>query len=160
MRWVVSATPRPLYPRLRPGTHRIGGWVGRCGRLRKISAPPGFDPRTVQPVASRYTDWATGPTPQRGFTSKTVLGKPGLEQWQTQEFCSAGGGGVGHQIHLRKDGRKNGDLGAVTPYSGFPLNLQTSETRVLMRLLWMYLPRNWEFGSALSELRIFRGRGV
>ena len=21
-------------------------------------APPGFDPRTVQPVASRYTDWA------------------------------------------------------------------------------------------------------
>ena len=25
-----------------------------CG---KISSPPGFDPRTVQPVASRYTDW-------------------------------------------------------------------------------------------------------
>ena len=24
-------------------------------------APPGFDPRTVQPVGSRYTDWATGP---------------------------------------------------------------------------------------------------
>jgi hypothetical protein len=22
----------------------------------------GVDPRTVQPVASRYTDWATGPT--------------------------------------------------------------------------------------------------
>jgi hypothetical protein len=26
--------------------------------VRKISPPPGFDPRTVQPVASRYTDWA------------------------------------------------------------------------------------------------------
>jgi len=26
----------------------------------KISPPPGFDPRTVQPVANRYTDWATG----------------------------------------------------------------------------------------------------
>ena len=24
-------------------------------------APPGFDPRTVQPVASRYTDYATRP---------------------------------------------------------------------------------------------------
>ena len=24
--------------------------------MRKISLPPGFDPRTVQPVASRYTD--------------------------------------------------------------------------------------------------------
>ena len=26
---------------------------------RKISPPPGFDPRTVQPVASRYTNYAT-----------------------------------------------------------------------------------------------------
>jgi len=24
---VVNATPRPLYPRQRPGTHCIGGWV-------------------------------------------------------------------------------------------------------------------------------------
>ena len=37
---------------------RLGGLRGRYGRLRKISPPPGFDPRTVQPVASRYTDWA------------------------------------------------------------------------------------------------------
>jgi hypothetical protein len=28
MGWVVNATPRPLYPRERPGTHCIGGWVG------------------------------------------------------------------------------------------------------------------------------------
>ena len=27
MGWVVNATPRPLYPRERRGTHRIGGWV-------------------------------------------------------------------------------------------------------------------------------------
>jgi len=26
--------------------------------MRKMSPPPGFDPQTVQPVASRYTDWA------------------------------------------------------------------------------------------------------
>jgi hypothetical protein len=61
MVWVVNATPRPLYHRERPGTHCIGGWVGTrsglegCGKSRP---PPGFDPRTVQPVASRYTDWA------------------------------------------------------------------------------------------------------
>ena len=35
---------------------------GRSGQVRKISPPPGFDPRTVQPVASRYTDYATRPT--------------------------------------------------------------------------------------------------
>ena len=28
----------------------------RPGQVRKISPPPGFDPRIVQPVASRYTD--------------------------------------------------------------------------------------------------------
>ena len=28
MGWVVNATPRPLYPRERPGTDCIGGWVG------------------------------------------------------------------------------------------------------------------------------------
>ena len=26
--------------------------------MRKILPQPGFDPRTVQPVASRYTEWA------------------------------------------------------------------------------------------------------
>jgi len=53
--------PRPLYPRERPGTHCIGGWggpQGRPGLVRKISPPPGLDPRTVQPVASPYTDYA------------------------------------------------------------------------------------------------------
>jgi len=29
---------------------------GRSRRVRKNSAPPGLDPRTVQPVAHRYTD--------------------------------------------------------------------------------------------------------
>ena len=38
---------------------RLGGPQGRSGQVRKISPPPpGFNPRTVQPVASRYTDWA------------------------------------------------------------------------------------------------------
>ena len=37
---------------------RLGGPQGRSGQVRKISPPPGFDPRTGQPVASRYTAWA------------------------------------------------------------------------------------------------------
>jgi hypothetical protein len=36
----------------------VSGSQGRSGRVRKISPPPGFDPRNAQPVASRYTDWA------------------------------------------------------------------------------------------------------
>ena len=35
---------------------RLGGPQGRSGRVRKISPSPGFDSRTVQLVASRYTD--------------------------------------------------------------------------------------------------------
>jgi hypothetical protein len=66
-RWVVSFTPLPLYPRERaPGTHFIGGWVEpRAGMddmekwkyftLPGLEVPP---PLVVQPVASRYTDWA------------------------------------------------------------------------------------------------------
>ena len=61
MWWVVNAKPRLLYTRKRPGTHCIGGWVGPragldgCGKYRPL---PGHDPRTVQPIARLYTDWA------------------------------------------------------------------------------------------------------
>ena len=55
--------PAALPPGKRPGpgTHCIGGCVGPragvdgCGKSRP---PPEFDPRTVQPVASRYNDYA------------------------------------------------------------------------------------------------------
>jgi hypothetical protein len=32
-----------------------------------------------------------------------------------------------------------------------------NETHILIRLLRVYIPRNWEFGSALAKLRILRG---
>ena len=41
-----------------PTVQEAGCAQGRSGRVRKISPPPGFDPQTVQPVASRYTDGA------------------------------------------------------------------------------------------------------
>jgi hypothetical protein len=36
----------------------LGGPQGRSGRMRKISPPPGFGPRSFQPVASRYIEYA------------------------------------------------------------------------------------------------------
>ena len=51
----LGKTQYPLY-------RRLGGPQGWSGQVRKISPPPGFDPRTVQPIASRYTDYATWPT--------------------------------------------------------------------------------------------------
>ena len=57
MGWVVNA-PAALPPGKKHGTHCVGGGPqGRYGRVRKISPSLGFDPRTVQPVASRYTDY-------------------------------------------------------------------------------------------------------
>jgi hypothetical protein len=44
-------TRYPLY-------RRLGRPHGRSGRVLKISPPPGFDPQTVQLVASRYTGYA------------------------------------------------------------------------------------------------------
>jgi hypothetical protein len=59
---VVSFTPRPLYPRVkRPGTHWTGDWVDRSGRRGENSWPyrdSKSDPSIVQPIASRYTDYA------------------------------------------------------------------------------------------------------
>ena len=60
-----AARPGRFTPRKRPGTLCTGGWVGsragldRCGKSRP---PPGFDPRTVEPVASRHIDYTTGLT--------------------------------------------------------------------------------------------------
>ena len=48
-------TQYPLY-------RRLGEPQGRSGQVQKIPPPPGFDPRTFQPVTSHYTDYATRPT--------------------------------------------------------------------------------------------------
>jgi len=48
---------KTLYPLYRG----LGGPRRRYGQVRKISPPLGFDPRTVQPVARRYADYATRP---------------------------------------------------------------------------------------------------
>ena len=47
----LGKTRYPLY-------RSLGGPQGRSGQVRKISPPPRFNLRTVQPVVSRYTDYA------------------------------------------------------------------------------------------------------
>jgi hypothetical protein len=47
----TGKTRYPLY-------RRLGGHQGRSGRVRKKSLPMSFDPRTAQPIACRYADWA------------------------------------------------------------------------------------------------------
>jgi hypothetical protein len=59
-------TRYPLY-------RRLGGTQGRSGQVRKISPPLEFDPWTVQPVASCYTDWATRPTRTQYWLQYTHL---------------------------------------------------------------------------------------
>jgi hypothetical protein len=39
-----------------PLQRRLGGSRCRSGRMRKMSPPSRFDPRSAQPVASRITD--------------------------------------------------------------------------------------------------------
>jgi hypothetical protein len=64
--WSASRPGRFTPGERAPGTHWIGGWVGRRAVLdavvkRKIPSPRReSNPRTpiVQPVAQRYTDWA------------------------------------------------------------------------------------------------------
>jgi hypothetical protein len=61
-RWGGWSTPHPaaLPPGKIPSTHCIGGWgdprAGLDGCGKSPPPPPRFDPRTVQPIASRYTE--------------------------------------------------------------------------------------------------------
>jgi len=40
MAWVGNATPRPLYPLEKPGTHCTGGWVGLLAGAENLGPPP------------------------------------------------------------------------------------------------------------------------
>jgi hypothetical protein len=60
-RWVVSFTPRPLYPQGKSPCHpldrKLGGSQSRSGHSdeKKNSQPlPGLKPPIIQPVAQRY----------------------------------------------------------------------------------------------------------
>jgi hypothetical protein len=63
--WEVSVRPWPLFipgKTQYPLCRSLGGPQGWSGQLQEISPPPGFYPRTIQPVTSHYTNYATRPT--------------------------------------------------------------------------------------------------
>ena len=74
MEWVVKITYRPLDCWGSPGSNRIEGRAGPmagldgCGKSRP---PLGFDLRTVNPVASRYTNYVIPALIQKVFQVNT-----------------------------------------------------------------------------------------
>ena len=76
MGWVVNTTPSRSLP---PGKtryplyRRLGRPKGRSGQVRIIFLPPGFGPRTVHPIASRYTDWGIPPPITRACSQTTII---------------------------------------------------------------------------------------
>ena len=63
--WGVSVMPRPLSTSrkdlVRIVQEALGAPQGRSGQVWKISPPIRFRSPDIQPLASRYTDWATQP---------------------------------------------------------------------------------------------------
>jgi hypothetical protein len=66
--WSAACPGRTLPPgKTRfPIDRRLGGPQGRSGRAENL-VPTGIRSRTVQPVVSRYTDWATWPTKMANY---------------------------------------------------------------------------------------------
>jgi len=57
----VNAEPRPLYSQHRDMVSIVqeAGWASSPGWTgAEYLAPTGFDPRNIQPLVGRYTDWA------------------------------------------------------------------------------------------------------
>ena len=72
--WSAARPGRNLPPAKTryPFYRRLGGPQGRSGRAEK-PVPTRIRSRTVQPVVSRYTDWATGPTLKPRKLKETVF---------------------------------------------------------------------------------------
>jgi hypothetical protein len=89
----IRSPDRPCYPgRFTSGKEtryplyrRPSGPQSRSGWVWKISPPPGFDPRTVQPIASRYTKWGI---PAHAVTHYTGLnGRSFSKMFKQKRVC-------------------------------------------------------------------------
>jgi hypothetical protein len=70
-----------------------------------------------------------------------------------------GGRGGGSTNSVEERGQRELGSGGGSLLARGSANLQMGETRILIRLLRIYFPRNREFGSVLSKLRNFGGGG-
>ena len=99
-----------------PLCRMLGGPQGRSGRVRKISSPLGFDPRTVQPSESRCTDWAIAAPINTDFSLKNeeMLHRVKEERNILRRIKGRKSNWIGHTLHrncLRKhaiEGRAEG----------------------------------------------------
>ena len=82
---------------------RLSGPQGQSGHVRKISPPTWFDPRTVQPLTSSYTDWAIPAHSARTFEHKcvwsnmlffSIVGLHGLFYYSALTVICTGYGGI------------------------------------------------------------------
>ena len=55
-----------------PLDRRLGAPQGRCGRVRKISPPPGSDSRTVQPEGGHFHTYRNTSGSQEWLISKEI----------------------------------------------------------------------------------------
>jgi hypothetical protein len=122
----------------------VGGLAAYCGELISTEVNFYLSVRQETLMYDSHIKWHT----------QVIF----FRAWLYLKFFS-GWGGV-QQIQFKTKGRENGDLETVAPYSGVPLNLKMNETHILIRLLQMYFPWTWKFGSALSKIRNFGGGGV
>ena len=78
-----------------PLHRRLGGPRGRSGCVWKISPPPGFESRTMQPVVSLYTDYAIPAALRYLYTENyrfctlyiSSSSLPGEEGWGGRKRC-------------------------------------------------------------------------
>ena len=65
----TSLSGKIRYPLYR----RLSGSQGRCGRVWKIFPQTGFDPRTAQPVASRYSKFSLALSVSQSFRTAVAV---------------------------------------------------------------------------------------
>ena len=135
------------------------------GRWGKISPPPGFDPRTVQPLGSRYTDWATGPMnrKRKAIILKAVTGYttslPDSAVW----YQTRGGGGE-VQSHYINSAVFHGLYNSVWPnWNVLCLNSKIVTSYVTM-LFQLYRPNRIVWNGRLDmdcwNIRIWKVAAV
>jgi hypothetical protein len=132
----------------------LGGPQDRSGRVRKISFPPGHDPRTVQPVVSRYTDWATWPTCLYHTFTNTII--PRLMSFGTYVFC--------HQtrrIKLRAQILSPMLKITVTGWQLIGTSRRGSSCNSEVKSSWWsYGPWIWSWGQAHDVMKLTECRGL
>ena len=138
-RWGWWSTPRhgrfntpPMGKTRYPLYRRLGRPQGRSGRVLKISPPPGINPWTDQPVASRYTELLY-PGPQTAY----------INAWKSN------GKGKGKAVPLQAWSGPEGSRKLRFPY--FVTTAQDGGKIVSLRQRPPLPPRKYSWYSFLLE---------